>query len=460
MKKKILLASANPYSFCTAVEQHLAKTLGPDAQVDGFNMYKTCARYAPYYRGGAGLIADFNRKYERFVAPHLSGADITAFVDVDRSGIPPLPANEAELRLYEINGAKVGLGALSSAVSVTTIRGAADLAEYGRTLEDAWRAAHLSYRAGEIVKQLGYDEIYIFNGRHCYTRPFCDVLETSARVLRYETASTLDSYIVADGSIHDAECFVDIVEKHDYDPADGEAFYAERLGKMPGNVATDLREQQVEGYVPAELAGQDFVAFFTSSDDEMYSVKDDHSFGEFETQMDIARALIPICREQGKKLVIRLHPHLRLKHHSWQRDWDFDLFAALGVMVIEPEDPCDTYALAQASHCVVTRGSTVGFECSYLGIPNAVVGDCPGGRMGASTITNNPAELDAFIADPKVLPNAKDSALVYGSFYKRGGHALPDFDVGAGLSNAKLNGRIVDPIRFVVHPIRAWLKSA
>lgn len=455
--KRILLASANPYTFCIAVEHHLAKRLGEGAVVDGFNMFRAVSLHSPFYQGAHGLAAKMARKYERFVRPHLSGRDITPEVVPETNSFPPLPSTEAELRRYAVGGAKVGLGALSTTVSVTTVRLASDLAEYGPTLEHAWRSAHISQRAGAIVGQMGYDEIYIFNGRQCYTRPFIDMVQPASRVLRYEMGATLGSFILSDESIHDASSFVKMIAEHPYDREAGERYYRERLAMTPGNEATRLRAHQVPGHLPDGVSPDGFVAYFSSSDDEMYAVRDDHSFGDFGSQMDIVRALAEICGRHGKQLVVRMHPHLRFKHESWRREWDFDVLDQAGVLVIGPADPCDTYALAGAAHGVVTRGSTVGFECTYLGIPNAVVGDSPGGRMGASVQADDVDALDRFVASPTLPPGARDRALEYGSFYTVGGEPMPEFDLRSHLSCARIDNRLVDPMRCFAQPARDML---
>src|SRR5947209_17793114 len=130
------------------------------------------------------------------------------------------------------------------------------------------------------------------------------------------------------------------------------------------------------------------VAFFTSASDEMFAVTDDALYGSFATQNDVALALAEICKAQGLQLVVRLHPHLRFKHPAWKREWDFAELEQRGAAVLAPEDPADSYEILRASHSVVTTGSTIGLEASYLGIPNASVGTWIAGCLGASTVVN------------------------------------------------------------------------
>jgi hypothetical protein len=215
---------------------------------------------------------------------------------------------------------------------------------------------------------------------------------------------------------------------------------------------------QRSGALPAGMEPGRTVSFFTSSSDEMHAVTDNALYGSFPTQNDVAIALADICRPLGLKLLVRLHPHLRFKHPSWKREWDFAELERRGVVILAPEDPADSYAIVQASRAVVTTGSTIGLEASYLGIPNAVVGDWVGGRIGASAVANTAEDLTAFISEPRLPPNARDRALLFGSFYRSAGKLLPEVNVGLHPNLARIDGRVVDPIRYAVQKLRFLIR--
>ena len=82
-----------------------------------------------------------------------------------------------------------------------------------------------------------------------------------------------------------------------------------------------------------------------------------------------------------------------------------------------PDDPSDSYSIVRASRAVVTCGSTIGIEAAYLGVANAVVGAWVGGRLGASIEANTIDELVSFMAKPRPLPDARERAMLFGSFY-------------------------------------------
>lgn len=168
----------------------------------------------------------------------------------------------------------------------------------------------------------------------------------------------------------------------------------------------------------------------------------------------MALALADICRGAGLQLVIRLHPHLRFKHVSWKREWDFPELERRGAIILAPDDPSDSYAIVRSAHSVVTTGSTIGLEASYLGTPSVVIGSWVGGQLGATAVAGNPEELARFIADSQLRANARGRALLFGSFYRTGGKLLPELDVGSHPNLARIDGRIVDPIRYTAQKMR------
>jgi hypothetical protein len=201
------------------------------------------------------------------------------------------------------------------------------------------------------------------------------------------------------------------------------------------------------------------VVFFTSSSDEMHAVTDHALYGSFPTQHQVALALSDACSARGLQLVIRLHPHLRFKHRAWKREWDFGELEGRGAIIIPPEDRADSYAMLRAAHSVITTGSTIGLESSYLGVPNAVVGSWVGGWLGASAVANTPEELARFVAEPQLPPHARDAALRFGSFYRSGGKLLPELEVGVHPNFARIGGRIVDPVRYAAQKLRSLFRS-
>ncbi len=217
MAQRILIASVNPWAFCMAAEREFARIHAGD-RVDAIDLFALCSRSSPHWRRRDKLIETVNRKIGRFVMPVIGGRNITGDIAAQGDRFPPIPQDYAALRQYELDGAKVGLAVLSSATSLTTIQFPSRLEEFGPVLAGAWRSAHISQRIGHAVRALGYDKVIIFNGRHCYSRPFCDILEQNCEVIRYEQGSAGNRYISAPRSVHHPQSLKRLIEEQPLDP--------------------------------------------------------------------------------------------------------------------------------------------------------------------------------------------------------------------------------------------------
>jgi hypothetical protein len=389
--------------------------------------------------------------------PVISGREITGEVAPEHSAVPPVPNDISDLRQYRVGDVPVGLAILSTVYELTTIHGAQTPADYGeRLFEQTWRSAHLSLRIGEKVARLGYDRIYIFGGRHCYSRPFVDAASVTSEVLRYEQGGTGTAYVMTDSSLYEPANLARIIASYPLDERAGAQFFEERLSRSGTWDANFFTAGQTPGRIPEALRGRPLITFFNTSVDELYAIRDEIRFGSFANQCEAALALARVCREEGKALAIRFHPHLMFKHPSWRREWDFAALEGLGAVLIEPDDPADTYALLRASESVFSCGSTISFECSNLGVPNAVIGEGLASAMGVSEMVNDEAELRQFIRAPALPPDARRNALRLGSFYKKGATPVVGLDVGAHPNLSRIDGMIVDPVRYAVQVVRGW----
>jgi hypothetical protein len=240
-------------------------------------------------------------------------------------------------------------------------------------------------------------------------------------------------------------------------PADevaGSEFFEERLSRSARWDAGFFSGSQDPGRVPASLRSRELVTFFNTSVDEFYAIRDEVRFGDFASQGEAALTLAEICREEGKAFAVRFHPHLQYKHGSWRDEWDFAALEQLGAVLIAPDDPTDTYALAKGSQSVISCGSTISFECSYLGIPNAVLGDGLSGALGVAPVVQGAAELRAFILSPWLPPDARAKALRLGAFYKNGATPVRGLDPASHPNFARIDRRIVDPVRYATQLLR------
>jgi hypothetical protein len=456
-----LLISTNPWPFIVAVERQLALDLSPHGPLDLLDVTRVLGEGV-----GMGwrdhLYEKFNRKLQRFVLPHLSGRDISADFRVGPTPVPPLPEKLSELRSYQLEGCRLGISALSTAANFAQTWSLEDARVYGQLLQQSWHLAHRTHALARQLRGLGYSDVYLFNGRHCTSRPFCEVLQGESRLWRYECNDMHEnyprewSYFLSDDSLHSGPGLRKLVDNHIFQPTKGDAYFQDRAERRPTSGSFHfLREQQI-GNLP-EVAGQgNLVTLFSSSPDEFFALADTYAFGEFSTQGEVAIALAEICRILGKRFLIRLHPHLRFKPESWREEWDFAELEQQGAFVIGPAEACDSYALAKASECVVTCGSTIGVEAAYFGTPSLAVGSGYYSEIGAAQQATTRQQLEDFVRTPRLQEESRERAQRLGSFNYTGGTLLKDFRQPAGPESARIDGRLADPVRTFIFRVKDW----
>src|SRR5437016_1697340 len=137
MAKRILIASANPWSFALVVERQMAREHSADA-VDLLDLWSICGRFSPHWSRRDRAIERLNRKIARFMRPVINGQDITGKVAPDHAAVPEVPQDVAPLRHYRIGDIPVGLAILSTVFELTTVHDARTPADYGGVFDDAW----------------------------------------------------------------------------------------------------------------------------------------------------------------------------------------------------------------------------------------------------------------------------------------------------------------------------------
>lgn len=457
--KRALLVCANPFPMSVATLQQIARKLVSEgAIVDAYNAYPDVVSHLPQVKFRDRFYERTAAKYRRFILPAINGRDLTETVRIEPMEFPPLPETVSELRSAIAYGAKVGLAALSSAASLTKIAVSDKTSHYGSVLVKTWEVAH---RAASAATQLrvGHDEIYIFNGRHAHTRPFCDIFEEAGTVIRFEAGAVKNSYILSDGALHDSRNIAHRISNHPIDLEAGAAFFKNSRERRSDTSAYQFTKKQRAGLLPQSLDSNAIVSMFTSSEDEIFAVKDHASFGEFATQFDVAIAVASFCRDIGKTFVLRMHPHLAIKHSLWKQAWSFDLLTSLGAKIVMPDEPIDSYALFDASQAVVTCGSTVGIEAAFAGRPSLMVGEHAATLLGVCSSASNVEEINRFLHNPMALEKARENAVLMASYFQTSGYSIPNLIEGNTIELGRLDGSLIDPVRYYAKSLQRVLSK-
>ena len=200
-------------------------------------------------------------------------------------------------------------------------------------------------------------------------------------------------------------------------------------------------EAQRKGTALADRPEGTLVVFFSSSGDEMVEL--DFDWDEyFGGQGQALQTLASICRERpDTTLVVRSHPHKRVKPKRDVEEWLEDVESAQPDIHLDPFSPVDSYTLMRQADVVVTYGSTTGIEAAFAGKPVIVMGPSVYDQIDAVTPVHTEDELRAALTSP--TPPDPDRVAAFGLLMMRRGFRADR------LERAAAGGYALEGVRFM-----------
>lgn len=353
----------------------------------------------------------------------------------------------------------LGWGILSSVVSVTrdsTASPATQAALFRRYCETSLL---VFWKAREIIEREQPTEVLLFNGRFASTRAVLRAADSlGVRWLIHERGGSKDTYQVLDFIPHDLDRLQQemaalpeqVCREH------GPVFFENRRNRVE-KAWHSFTKQQQEGRLPAEMREPgDWVTFFTSSEDEMLSIGDRFHNTAFPTQWEGIEAVARcVAQVPGLRLCVRVHPHVARKSGADRRKWS-DL-GMPGVVLVGPEDACDSYALIDRSKVVATYSSTIGVEATYWGKPSLVLARTFYDRLGVSQVASSDADILAYLRNP--VPFPRERALCCGAYFDSCGERHVHY-AADGLHRGSILGVYLDdvPVMRVARGLRSLVE--
>jgi len=178
-------------------------------------------------------------------------------------------------------------------------------------------------------------------------------------------------------------------------------------------------ESQVIGEGIGKEEGTRIIGFFSSSGDEISEL--DLDWAEyFHNQPEALKSIAEICRDlPNTKLLVRTHPHLRVKPRLDVRDWHAAVEAAGPDIHLDEFSPIDSYTLMRQVDVVVTYGSTTGVEAGFAKRPVVVLGPSAYDELGCAVRPQGIEGLRQAIEQPSV--GSWEGAVAYGLMMRRRG---------------------------------------
>lgn len=195
--------------------------------------------------------------------------------------------------------------------------------------------------------------------------------------------------------------------------------------------------------------GGTLVAFFSSSGDEISEL--DLDWAEyFHGQPEALMAVADACRQRPEcTLVVRSHPHKRMKPKRDVEDWLQAVNDARPDIHLDPHSAVDSYELMRQADVIVTYGSTTGVEAAFAGKPVIVMGPSAYDELGCADRVRTLEELGRAI-DARA-PGNWPGAVAYGLMMRRRGFVYEYVDVDAEGSRRLAGVRLENAAQLALH---------
>ncbi len=357
-----------------------------------------------------------------FIAPPLRGWKPSA--DISISG----PMNRTQIRALTYHGSPMGRAILQ--VHPDTETPITDSFFWSkRWLKAAARSyAYVFDQTLEAIRSEGITAVAVYNGRFLHDRAASAAAEFAGiPVLYYDTGGIDTDFDVTDSVTHDwSDLQRRMLALYDAWPADerdalGSSWFEERRNHVAADNALFVESQRIGESIERPDAER-VIVYFSSSGDEIAELELDWS--TFIGTQDFALQLLAEeCRRlPGAKLIVRSHPHMRMKPKQDLVEWLSAVDKAAPDIHLDPYSPVDSYELMAQADLIVTYGSTTGVEAAYAGKPVIVMGPSAYDQLGCARFVSTPHQLGQALISTR--PGSWSGAVSYGLMMRRRGLML------------------------------------
>jgi len=304
----------------------------------------------------------------------------------------------------------------------------------------------------EIIESRNITAIAVYNGRFLHDRAAAAAAQSAGLpILSYDLGGLETDFDLTIDETHDWDALqrrmLSMYES--WDPVD-----RDELGSRWFLQRTHHLDPMNELFVEAQKIGKSIalpedkktIVYFSSSGDEIAELDLDwHDF--FGGQENALRVLAQICRDRNLFLIVRSHPHKRMKPKADVAEW------MAAIQDIEPDihlDPfadIDSYTLMRQADVVVTYGSTTGVEAAFAGKPVVVMGPSAYDKLGTATGVSTVEGLSSALQEE--MPGSWSGAVSYGLMMMRRGFRYRHVERGENETLVVGESEIMDSTQFV-----------
>ena len=315
-------------------------------------------------------------------------------------------------------------------------------------------------QVSEVIRERKPTFAVVFNGRFLHDHAVAEAARhANIPVLSFDFGGNDTDFDLTIDDTHDWSALQGrmrrMYEEWDADEREqlGSRWFEERRAHTDPRNALFV-ESQTRGRGLDISAASKVVVYFSSSGDEISELDLDWS-EYFFGQPGALKALADEVRKDPEAiLIVRTHPHKRIKPKRDVEDWYQALEAANPHIHIDEFSDIDSYALMDQADVVVTYGSTTGVEACYVKRPVIVMGPCAYDELGCALRVRDAEELAQALQNPP--SHDGKGALAYGLMMLRRGFTY-EYVARIDGGHASLAGRELGDANTTTLKLSHWM---
>lgn len=357
------------------------------------------------------------------------------------------------LKDFKINNFDIGMAVLSSLISYT--RDPIPDFSNGKnqySIKSIFKSSYVAYYGiRKLLHDSKYDRLYVLNGRFGPARGAWRAAEfEKVECVMHERGSTDDKYALHYNAMPHQVAPTKLNIEKKWGNADKKGrleiarnFYEQNMAGQAVGFKSYTKDQKRNKLPESWDASNNNVVFFTSSENEFFSIDEARSWQVFQSQVEAIEFIAKKCAHEKRRIWIRMHPNQIDMSPSMVKPYN-SLEALDNVTVIRPESLVSSYDLMLAADVVVTVGSTIGIEAAYWGRPSILLGEAEYRGFDSTYDALTPADISGWLSNFELLPKPILGAEKYGYYRMTFGNEYRHFKSN-GFSSGTFKGVRIKP---------------
>jgi hypothetical protein len=290
------------------------------------------------------------------------------------------------------------------------------------------------YTAGVMVHdqlaraldEISPDAVYFFNGRHFDSRPLLRLCQRRGiDFYTYECAVRPDHFrLLRRTTPHDSTHFKTEFRSQAMTASEADLNQIrEEIASGSDIYGEGYRRSQVPGRLPDDFDhNQSNIAILHSSEDEYAADGLIRFWWGKDFEETFGSILDKIGNQKQLRFYLRIHPRLASVASS-----EFDRLMRIQhpqLVIVPPDSPVNTFALALAATACITYGSTAGIEAAMLGARVLCIADCWYNDLDIVPDVRDIEKLQFLLTNPQEISCDPRAAAAYISYVRNQGEAF------------------------------------